>query len=760
MECTLCGLDAAKGIGEDNNAFCCRGCRTVWHLLTAKGIAKDFLSHPVYIQAVASGLISNPLLKQDVKEAADKKRLLLEIREMWCPSCAEVIEILLPMEKGVLSCHVDYTTDLSRIEYDPKKTHPENIFLFIKSLGYTPLHLENILSRKSEKTLSLRFFVAAFCSLNVMMFSYPLYATYFSYEPEGWGDLLGWFSLAFSLPVITYSAWPIFRRFYSSLLTGLYGMESLVVIGTLSALVLSLYNLMQGSNEVYFDTLTVLIALVLFGKIIESKTKLSAKEAFYTLSRSLPQRARKNGVFVSIKDINPGDVIECLTGERVPLDGLIEKGEALINESARTGESLPLLKKQGDNIEAGCSLESGTLSIRIVEGTSFLERIVETCMLNIEHKSQYIRVLDPLVRLFVPAVLLYALIIYVATGSLPHVLAVLLISCPCAIGIAAPLVESRLIQKLAEEGAIIRNRGALFKLPSINLWAFDKTGTLTEGNLQVFGLELLSDVERSLLKSLAVKSCHPVSRALSLAIVEQEHPLDDIFEIQGEGVRGRHQENPLYLGSAKFMAKQNIALPIIEDNTTEVWFYCEQKVIRITLHDKTKEEAHQVLTKLQPTLILSGDKKGRVEVVAIEVGAENFRGELSPTEKQLAIRAYKKQNQHVCFVGDGLNDAPALTEADIGIATASSLGLAQAACDILLTTPSLNVLLTLKDLSKKATRLIHQNLFWAFIYNVVGLVLAGVGLLTPIFAAFAMTASSLIVIVNSMRLKPAPKNRH
>lgn len=751
MTCALCGLTGTTPLIEEERYFCCRGCRAVWHLLSARGGLDAYRDHPVFKQAVASGVISNPELKGVAADAEEMKRLAFEIREMWCPSCAEVIEILLLQEKGVLSCKVDYATDMALVEYDPKKIASDGVFSFIRGLGYDPLFLEEAIVQGEQKGLTFRLFIASFSALNVMMFSYPIYASYFDYEPEGLSFILGWMSFLFTLPVITYCLWPITRRFFCSLKTALYGMESLVMVGVTAAFVLSTMNLLQGSQEVYFDTLTAIVAFVLWGKRIEGRAKLTSKEAFYALARSLPQRARKKGVFVSLKEIEPGDLIECVAGERIPLDGVVVEGEAWVNESALTGESLPSFKSAEAILEAGGIVETGRLVIKVAGRESILNRMVDACKINLEQKSQYIRTLDPWVRGFVPAVLLLAGGVYGFTGSFSRALALLVISCPCAIGIAAPLVEYKMLQAMTQAGALIRNRAALFKLPFVTLWAFDKTGTLTEGSLQVEGVNELSEDEKRGLKGLCRLSRHPVSRAIFEALPAPEVAVERVFEVEGEGISATCCGKSLYLGSAFFLKKQGIEVPLNPQENSEAWFYTGSREVRLTLKDKIKPEAKNVISQFNSTLLLSGDSSFQPRIVGQSLGVTEVLFPLKPLEKKKILAERKAQGEVVVFVGDGLNDAPALAEADIGIAASGSLGLAQAASDILLTQPSLEVLLTLRAIALKGRRRIRENLFWAFFYNGIGMFLAVFGLLTPLFSAFSMTISSLIVIFNSRR---------
>lgn len=745
MVCALCQQASNSKIQDEERFFCCFGCRTVWHLLMSKGALVGYRDHPIYQQAIRSGLISNPELKFDAKPLRETKRFLFEIREMWCPSCAEVIEYILRLEKGIGECRIDYATDLASIEYDPCQLSEESIFKVIKSLGYHPVSLDKLLGRPISFSLYLRFFLAAFIALNVMMLAYPLYASTFNHDDEGWALTLAWLSMGLSIPVISYSAWPIYKRFFYSLRTGLYGMESLVVAGTSAAFLLSTVNLFQGNSEVYFDTLTVIVALVLLGKIIEAKGKFTAKEAFYTLARSLPQRARKGGEFVPLREIKAGDTIEVVSGERIPLDGSITRGEAWVSEASMTGEPLPKRVKEGNEVVAGTVVERGHLTIA-VSGESGMDRLLAACQINLEHKSHYIRALDPLVRRFVPLILILGALAYIFV-SFDAALSVLLISCPCAIGIAAPLVEARLIHAFAKRGAIVRNRAALKKLSQATLFAFDKTGTLTQGVFEVKGLERLPLSAKKALKGLASLSHHPIARTLAEAIVEEKIDFNQVMETEGGGIEGEGA----ILGSRRYLLSKNIAVPL-SSSSTEAFFYFEEQVYHLELIDQLRPGMAETMKHLTKTVILSGDREPSVKRVAEEIGIKNWIAELTPLGKRETIAQWQKKGEKVIFAGDGLNDAPALTQADVGVAAPTSLGMSEAASDILLTT-SLTLLPELVGLAQKGNRLIWQNLFWAFIYNLICLPIAAAGGLNPLLSAIAMTVSSLLVVLNSLRLR-------
>lgn len=780
--CALCDNEiSSRSIREGKRGFCCPGCHAVFNILSSTDQLANYQQTPVFQQAVKSGLISNPALLEQIRQNRlhlpenELVKLHLEIGEMWCPACAEIIRLILLREKGVCNCVVDYATDLASVEFSPRYISKERIFELINTLGYRPSPLENA-QRKVSFSLYLQFIIAAFCSLNVMMLAYPIYATYFDYDDQGMGMLFAWISLAVSFPVVSYCAWPIWRRFSGSLRAGLFGMETLVVIGIGTAFGLSLYNLLHGSSQVYFDSLTVIITFVLLGKIIESRAKFSAKTALIRLAYAMPRRGRKrlldgSYAFVPIKEIYPGDVVVAYTGEKIVLDGSVVEGEGTCNESLMTGEPMPVQKQINSKLVSGAILQSGTLAYRVTAKAedSVLHRILDMVQQEIGHKTAYVRAADKIVTWFVPGVLLVALLAALTVlafgfsleSALIRAISVLLISCPCAIGIAAPLAESHVINGLASLGAIVRNRGCLSLLGKETVFVFDKTGTITEGVFTILrGLESLDGKQLAVLKGLASQSTHPIAQAIANAIQLPATSVTHIEEHAGKGLQGRCETQKVYLGSADFISQFgfDISSKHSTEHTSTVYF-ASQAVFPIVLGDKVRKEAKDLGAALAPakTMLLSGDSATVVETVAKACGFDSWYAGCSPVQKKETIENLRKHGQVVCMVGDGINDAPSLTAAHIGISMVSATDISIQVSDLLLTTDRLSVLPKIRSLAMQGQRIVKQNLFWAFCYNVIGIGLAACGMLTPIFAVAAMVASSLMVLINAQRIRPKGK---
>lgn len=778
--CTLCSLSLpSKPIVEDDSKFCCLGCQIVYQVLSAQNALSSYRDSSLFQGALKSGIISNQKLAEKVEVSPSQvevKRIYFEIRNLWCASCCKLIELVCLKMKGVISCHVDYSTDLALMEFDPRYVLQEKIFSRVASLGYEPLHLDQDESKQESSSLNLRLGVASFSSLNIMMLSYPIYANFFGLEANDYTLFFGWVSLFLSLPLLFFAATPIFKKVWMGLKVRLITMDALIALGISSSFVLSLYQLLQERDLVYFDSMSMIIVFVLWGKIMEKKAKFSAKSALFALQRSFPKRGRKREKdqrvhFVPIKEIALSDTLLVCNGEKVVLDGLVIEGEGAVDESFLTGEAKLSMKSLGSKVLAGSLLKSGWLAIKVSASLSdtFYQKIIDIVQGDLGKKEQEFSLVDRIVSLFVPGVLLLALFCtayllltgYSFEKSVVRAIALLLISCPCAIGIAIPLTQSLLIQRLINMGVILRNRSSLSLLGKEDTIVFDKTGTLTEGKFHVLeGLQTLSEEHLSILKNLTSFSTHPLSCALASSIGQVDYKkIIDFKEFLGRGIKGVYSQRTYLLGSLKFLEENGIVpLPLgdaQEDTLVSTIYFAEDEkcVARITLGDKIRSDVIPTLKALKAKkILLSGDSESVAQKVAKECAIDMWYGERDPMQKRALIESLKKEGKIVCMVGDGINDAPALTAADIGISTATATDISVHVSDIFIATSALSVLPKIFELAKRARKIALQNLFWAFFYNIIGLFLALFGIFPPIIAALAMVLSSLIVIFNAKRL--------
>lgn len=793
---TLCALCAAPcfSLSDSQNQeplpFCCLGCKAVYQILGFRKTLEHPEKDPLYQKALASGLLSNSssiseeklLFKNRAPAGGDVHKLQLEIREMWCPSCALVIRLFLSQEQGVYSCLIDYCTDLASIEFDPVRISKEKILRVIAELGYVPGSLEDPAASQISTSLLMRFMIAAFFSSNSMMLAYPIYASRFDGDAENFPQLFAWLSFFCSIPVLLYSGWPIWQRFYQAIQVRVWGMESLIFLGVASAFCLSLWELFRGGAEVYFDSMTAIILFVLLGKMIESRAKFSVKASLIRLMHAVPQRGRKRlasglEIVVPLKEIEVGDQIVVLAGEKIGCDGVVDEGEGSCEEALMTGESLPVVKQKGDAVLAGTFLLQGYLVIRVREKRekSTLARILQVIEEDIQAKAVSIGWADRIAAWFVPSVLVLAamtvLVLFLmglaggGEGAIQTALirgvSVLLIACPCALGIAAPLAESQVLQAMAKWGVLVRNRRVLDLLGLETLFVFDKTGTVTEGKFKLLrGAEKLSSEELSCLKGLCMRSHHPIASALTLLLEGPAVKLDQVEEVAGKGIRGMYQGKMFILGSKLFL-EENGMQPALDPEraeaepvTTSVFFAQNQTCLaELVLGDRIKPGVKELLVDLSiPSILISGDRVENVAHTAAVCGFKEWHGQCNPFKKRELIEELKSRGEIVAMVGDGINDTLALSRADISIGMASAAEVAIQVSDLILTHADMHSLASVRALAKRGRRILKQNLFWAFFYNILGIGLAMAGLLSPLFAAFAMIASSLMVLLNAKRI--------
>jgi P-type Cu2+ transporter len=781
--CALCEQPVEnQSVLDEDRAFCCFGCRSVYTILKAKGELSDVRHHPLFKTAAKEGIISNPNVLKEIQESSknenEQHKLYLEVEDLWCTSCCEVIKILLTRKTGIDHCHIDYATDLGVVVFNPRYFAKHEVLSLIKSYGYEARELSDPSTNKVHKKLLLRLFISLFFALNIMMCSWPIYGSYFYEDQSPISHLLSMASFACSLPIIGFCAVPIFKKAWLFMTQGILGMELLVSIGVLSSFVLSTYNLIQNSLNIYFDSMSVIVTFVLLGKVIESKAKFSTKSALFFLHKSLPKKARlikENGEeeYVPLKDVSKGELLLVKQGEQIPLDGKIEEGKALVDEAVMTGESVPHIRQKEDCVVGGSLVKQGNITLRALTTyrTSSLAKVVDWIEKQLEQKVDNYNFVDPIVRWFVPAVLLCAFGTFIVdftflqktlSESFLNTLSVLLISCPCAIGIAAPLAESMQMHRLAKEGILVRNRKALPFLSQVDVLCFDKTGTLTKGIFKVIkGLKDLDKEDLSLLKGICNFSIHPIAKAIDKEISLEKTKPDSIQEVSGRGMLARFGETTYHLGSKIWLKQEGIAFDERDFQThgvTTVGLAKDGDLLTvISLGDELREDVPGLIKRvkkyLKSIVLISGDGKEIVEDLAKTQGFSSCFYEVTPLEKKDIIDDLKEKGHCLAMVGDGVNDALALASAQCGIAMMNASDLSLQVCDFLITKQKVDVVDTLLCVGRKGKRIILQNLFWAFFYNVIGVFLAMMGVLIPVFAAFAMVASSLIVLGNSLRIK-------
>jgi len=706
----------------------------------------------------------------------------LPVEGMTCATCAMRVEKALAKVPGVHEAIVNLATEMATIKADPgvklgaMRTAVEKAGYELGDPARTEPHQAAVWPVIASALLSLPLIVPMAAMLAGADWMLP-----------------GWWQFAFATPVQFWLGARFYRAAWKALQARTGNMDLLVALGTSAAYGLSVYELLRhgsgGMAHLYFEASAVVITLVLLGKWLEARAKRQTTEAIRALNALRPAvaRVRRDGAEteIPIAQVQVGDDVVVRPGERIPVDGIVIEGASEADESLITGESLPVAKHEGDRVTGGAVNAQGLIVVRTtaVGAETMLARIVRLVESAQARKAPIQRLVDRVSEVFVPAVLGIAAVTFAAWGflggdweaALLNAVAVLVIACPCALGLATPTAIMAGTGVAARHGILIKDAEALEIAHAVRRVAFDKTGTLTEGKPRLVACEHASGDRRGLLAaSAAIQSGseHPLARAVIEAARSEGIGIDaatDMQAVAGRGVAARVGGRELRLGSSRWMqelgvdcgALQSRAQELQDTGNTVSWVADITDGPRLlgllAFGDTVKPTAAAAIASLRAqgvdSILLTGDNGGSAANVAKQLGIADFRAEILPDEKAKAVNALKAPGQLVAMVGDGINDAPALAAADVGIAMSTGTDVAMHAAGITLMRGDPALVADAIDISKRTYSKIRQNLFWAFIYNVIGIPLAAFGLLNPVIAGAAMAFSSVSVVTNALTLR-------
>jgi heavy metal translocating P-type ATPase len=751
--------------------------------------AGDFRDSELYRESLRRGLISNAAQQaQPIPEDAERREAMYQLSGLWCASCGWVIEHALRRERGIVSAEVMFASDLLKVTFCPQFVPTGQIEKCVESFGYrAELYTGGKKSAdKDQRDLLLRLGIAAGLWMNVMLFSLVVYASYFE-GISAWAQrMIPVILMALATPAIFYSGWPILRIGWLGLRHGTIRMESLISTGVLAAYGYSIAQIFRGGRHFYFDTACAIVTLVLSGKALERGAKNRTAQALSVLHRMIPKKARVllsgQERFVSVDAIEPGMMLLVKAGERIPADGVIASGRSFIDESVITGESRPCAKAQGDSTIGGSLNGAGVLEIQVIRRVeeSTLSQIVRSVEATLAAKTTTERMVDRISRIFVPAVLAIAIATFLGcrafgTGdveALMRAIAVLVIACPCALGIATPLATTAAVGAASRDGILLRDPGVLEAIRKLDVVILDKTGTATEGCFRVH--EACWNVPDSapLIAALESRSEHPIGQAIQ-AIASATGCIGDVNVHRGLGISGIVDGRSVVAGNFRFMQQENVALDSETLIQASLWeregftvVFCAvdgAMAGAIALGDQVRAGARELVSALASegirVLLVSGDSSTVTAAVAARLGVRDFEAEALPQRKSDIVSGLRAQGNVVAMAGDGINDAPALAMADLGIAVGSATDIARHAAPVVVMGDSLMKISWMLQLARHTNHIIRMNLLWAFAYNVAGIGLAATGTLNPILAAAAMVLSSSCVIANSMRVDRPSERR-
>ena len=791
--CFHCGLPVGEApnrvqVGGAWKRVCCPGCEAVAGAILGQGLGdyyrlRDVPSNPAATTAADEELklYDDPRIQQGfVRSVPEGREAVLLLEGVRCAACTWLIEQSLKRMPGVVGAEVHYADHRATVRWDPARLQLSGILRAVTRIGYraSPFDPQRIapLARAERRDALWRLFVAGFGMMQVMMYAVPVYLAGVAEMTPDIEQLMRWASFVLTVPVVVYAAGPFFSGAVRSLRSRQLDMNVTVASGIALAFGASVLATVSGTGEVYYDSVSMFVFLLLLGRFVELVARQRAAGSLQHLGRLAPQFAHRLTAYPALdaEDIpaallQPGDRVLVKPGESFPADGIIEDGCGAANESLLSGESTPVAKAAGSSAIGGSVNLTAPLVMKVertgAETTlSAILRLVERAA---DEKPRLIELADRSASVFVLFVLVLAGVVAAYWFSIEPqravlvVVSVLVATCPCALSLATPAALGIATGELSRRGLIIARRHAIEALASASDFVFDKTGTLTRGELRLVRVELLGELseEECLAIAAGIESAseHPIARViLRSAGSHPARPVNNIENVPGAGVKAELDGVRYRLGNDTFACA--LAGPREHPNPAGVWLCSERGPLAVFhLADELRPEAADMIAELRAAGIglhlLSGDSLPATRAVAVQLGIDNVRSCASPREKMDYIADLQGKGRRVAMVGDGINDAPVLALADVSLAMGSGTALAQLRADAVLLAGSLGALPQALRYTRKCVRIVRENIGWAFAYNAAVLPLAVSGWLTPWAAAIGMSSSSLIVLLNALRLQ-------
>ena len=793
--CAHCSSEVNPKTGiyekETDKYFCCEGCRSVYHLINDEGFGSFYTKRTDWEAAPVEQIEADEEYFETSLEVLKNGdySLSIVISGIRCAACIWLIESSALKDDRIKSFRINYANHKAKVIFNPKDISVKEVLQKITRLGYCPLPSSNIetIHDKERKDYFYRFGVAAFFTMQVMIYSIANYTGYFKGMDENLYFLFKLLSWALATPVLVYSAYPFFQKSFAAIKHFHFTMDTLVAIGAGTSYLYSVAAIFLG-YETYFDTSVMIVTLILLGRFIEAGAKQKGGNAVAKLLSLKPKNVKKiiienngkkNYITIPIDQLIKGDLFEIAPGGNIAADGKIIEGVCEVDESMLTGEPMPVNKKEGDMVYAGTKIINGTCTVMAenVGVDSFLSKIAASVDDAQSSKAPIQDIADNFIGKFVPFVLIVALLSFIywyflasvgAELSIMRAVSVLVIACPCAMGLATPLAVISATNKLSETGIIFKNGEAIERYAYVNDFYFDKTGTITTGNMTVNDQKLSFSCSSvlNLITSAAFYSKHPASKAISL-LNDELYEYTVFEEIAGKGVSPEIKNNKIILGSVNFLKEHKITFSdeyekyienAVENGNTIVCASVNHILAGVfSISDIIRDEAAAAISLLEKegnaVSIITGDSQKAANIILGNAGIKaNIIANVSPFEKGDILQNAKDTKKTV-MIGDGINDAIALTAASVGISMRNSTDISIESASAVLLRNDLSIIEKSHKVCKKTLRVIKENLFWSFSYNLIAIPLACAGLIHPVMSAAFMSFSSLFVVTNSMRIK-------
>ncbi|MDR2174070.1 MAG: heavy metal translocating P-type ATPase [Burkholderiales bacterium] len=812
--CYHCGTENPQGVrwqavlkGQPR-MFCCAGCQAVAQTIHAAGLDAFYATRTVLAQApeetqdewaaydderVVRDFVRKRGVGQDGKE---EHEIALLLEGLTCGACVWLVESWLMKQPGVVEARVNFASRRATLVWHPETALLSQLLRAVARIGYSAYPYDparrDIQARRERRSMLFRMGVALFGMIQVMMFAMPHYIS--SEVAPDTTTLLRWASLVLTLPVLFYSAQPFFRGAWRDLSIGRVGMDVPVALGLTVAFSASVWATFRGTGAVYYESVTMFVALLLVARYFESVVRQRSGDAIEAMARQRPVLADRLTEWPRLQTTQPipatalmaGDHVLVRPGAVVPADGTVIDGVSHVEEAMLTGESWPVRRVSGDPVFAGAVNRENVLIVEVQavgEGTR-LATILRLVDRAASERPRVAQLADRVASYFIAALLVLASAVGIVwwqmidpSRAVEVVFALLVITCPCALSLATPTALSAAAGALGRRRVVLARSGALETLARVKTLVFDKTGTLTEGKVTLNGMSVVEGGDEAKLLSIAqaleAPSEHPLAQAFRMEEKAAEAAalptVSDLTIVSGNGIEGKMAGALWRIGRPDFVAAINDAVPMqlseslarfIEqrpsDETTVFLGNSDGIQAVFALGDAMRPQAREVVTALHAmgiqTVLLSGDRRENAEALAQKVGIETVHGGLFPEDKRRYILDRQAAGEVVAMVGDGVNDAPGLAQAQVSISLGSATSLAQWTADVVILSDELPRLTDALRHSRRALTVVRQNLSWAVAYNAVAVPAAALGWATPLIAALCMSLSSLTVVLNALRI--------
>lgn len=787
-------------IDANGDEFCCNGCKNVYAYLKSQGfgefysklkngeqnLAKPSSKH--FDKQSASSMFSKLLRRDESSPFICELEVL--ISGIHCPACIWLNEKALSNLEGVLELNISATTSKARVLFDERKTALEDILNLIIAIGYDPKPFNEVKGAKNSlsREYYARLIVALACSMNIMWVAIALYSGYFEGLSLGAKKILHFAEFVLASPPVFYTASVFYRSALSSLKLRQINMDVNVSLGILSVYFYSVYAMLSGAEQVYFDSACMLVTFIFAGKFLQTKATQKAAQGLENISSLFVEQVmsvKNNSRIPSISEFKPcdvseiksGDFVLLRSGERAMIDGVVLSGEASVDNSSINGESVPVGISKDDALLSGALCAEGSVIYKATSSFqgSFLNKLSKLLSNASFARAQIEELANKISSHFGWAILALCVASFVfwsvvnisawsGASAFGVAISVLVIACPCALSLATPIATLVAMGTATKRSIVFKDAKVLETLAKCDIIAFDKTGTLSKANLKVLSEQRFLPFDDGALLALASASTHPISKAVASYILKnalspfKQDTLENIQNIAGKGITATYKGVKIAGGSAAFV--KSLGASLADDtggSSSEYYFMYDNKLVaRFLLGDELRENAKTSIKELKKmglkVLMLSGDKQIVASKVASELGIDESHGELNPEQKALLIKELQK-SANVVMVGDGINDILALKSANVGIAMGSGASVSVGVSDVVLLRDELGDLVFALRQAKKTFKVIKENLFISLVYNALSIPLAMAGFIIPLFAAISMSFSSLLVVLNSLRLK-------